>query len=88
MDPILIDDTQTILMREKIAILVRSIAPDCTIHDFRMTKGPQHTNLIFDLVIPYQCPLSEEEVLRKLKDQIAQLDGKYYAVIQIDRSYV
>ena len=88
MDPILIDDTQTILMREKIAILVRSIAPDCTIHDFCMTKGPQHTNLIFDLVIPYQCPLSEEEVLRKLKDQIAQLDGKYYAVIQVDRNYV
>lgn len=88
MDPILIDDTQTILMREKIAILVHNIAPDCTIHDFRMTKGPQHTNLIFDLVIPYQCPLSEEDVLRKLKDQIARLDGKYYAVIQVDRSYV
>ena len=88
MDPILIDDTQAILMREKLAILVHHIAPDCTIHDFRMTKGPSHTNLIFDLVIPYQCPLSEEEVLHQVKDQIAQLDGKYYAVIQVDRSYV
>lgn len=88
MDPILIDDTQAILMREKLAILVHNIAPDCTIHDFRMTKGPQHTNLIFDLVIPYQCPLAEEEVLHQVKDQIAQLDGKYYAVIQVDRNYV
>lgn len=87
MDPILIDDTQTILMREKLAILVRSIDAGCTIHDFRMTKGPSHTNLIFDLVIPYQCPLSEEEAVRQVKEKVHQLDGHYYAVIQVDRNY-
>ena len=31
-------------------------------HDFRMVTGPSHTNLIFDVVVPYNCPLSPDEV--------------------------
>lgn len=88
MDPILIDDTQTILMREKLALMVYNISPDCSIHDFRMTRGPQHTNLIFDLVIPYNCDLPDGEIIRQLKEKINHLEDKYYAVIQVDHSYI
>lgn len=89
MDPILIDDTKTILTREKIAIIVHNIHPDCHIHDFRMTKGPKHTNLIFDLVIPYETGLDDEEVVNQVKEKINAFDdGSYYAVIEVDKNFV
>ena len=46
----------------QVAGLVREIDPAMTIHDFRMTAGPDHQNLIFDTVVPYQCALTDEEV--------------------------
>ena len=62
MDPIATKDPQTNALREKMAALVREIDPAMTIHDFRMTVGPDHQNLIFDVVVPHKCPLSDEEV--------------------------
>ena len=53
-----------------------------------MVSGPTHTNLIFDAVVPYKFRLSDEEVRRRLSERIRALDGNYYAVIDIDKSYV
>ena len=56
-------------------------------HDFRVVKGPTHTNLIFDAVVPYEIRLSEEEIKKQIEDMVKKLEGKYYAVVEIDRSY-
>jgi len=37
-----------------------------TMHDFRMVQGPTHTNLIFDVVIPFGYRSSDETVLKEL----------------------
>lgn len=87
MDPV-VNDERTRALREQVAALAREIAPGVTIHDFRITPGPMHTNLIFDVLIPYDVPLSETEVEQRLSRQIRELSDKYFAVIQADRSYV
>lgn len=88
MDPILIDDTESILTREKIAILVKQFDPECTIHDFRMTKGPTHRNLIFDLVVPHELAIEDKELLERVSQAVKELDSTYYAVIQLDKTFV
>ena len=73
---------------ELAAKLAAEIDPSITIHDFRITAGPLHTNLIFDVVVPYDVKLSDEEVINRLKEKLRQQDETYTAVIQVDHSYV
>ena len=59
-----------------------------TIHDFRVVDGPTHTNLIFDVVLPYKSKLSEEQFRAEVEKRVRQRNGKCFCVINIDRSYV
>lgn len=85
MDPIFNKDTLTIQYKDKIQTYLSSLSDKISVHDFRIVKGPTHTNLIFDVLSPYNCPLSDEELLSKLYTYIASLDGNCYGVITLDK---
>lgn len=87
MDPVVCDGS-TAALRERVAALAREIHPAFTVHDFRITAGPIHTNLIFDVVVPYQCRLSDAQVRDELTRRIKALSERYFTVIQVDHSYV
>ena len=87
MDPIVTDDGVTEETRRRVAELVHCIDDDISIHDFRMVTGPTHTNVIFDAVVPYHFRLSDQQVAEKIRDAVRTLDGSYYAVVQVERSY-
>ena len=87
MDPV-VNDERTTALREQVAALARELDPALSIHDFRITAGPMHTNLIFDVVVPYGFRLPDDQVRRSLTDRIRALSPKYFPVIQIDHSYV
>lgn len=88
MDPIATKDPLTNEMKTRVAGLVREIDPDMTIHDFRMTQGPHHQNLIFDVVVPHSCDLSDDEVKARIAGRMGELPGgPYFAVVSVDRSY-
>lgn len=87
MDPVK-QDGQTQLLREQVAQLAAEVDPGLTIHDFRITAGPSHTNLIFDVVVPNGFSLSDAALLSALREKISSMDGgTYYAVVQIDHTY-
>lgn len=87
MDPIVTDDGITQETRKKVAALVRCIDNQISIHDFRMVAGPTHTNVIFDAVVPFGFRLSDSEVVEKIQAAVRTLDGNYFAVVTVDRSY-
>lgn len=88
MDPIVTNDASVNEAHEKIAAVVRTIDESISIHDFRMVTGPTHTNVIFDAVVPYSCNLSDLEAEEQIKAAVHALDERYFAVVQIDKSYV
>lgn len=88
MDPIVTNDASVNAAHDKIAAAVRGIDENISIHDFRMVTGPTHTNVIFDAVVPYSCALSDREAEEKIKAAVHELDAGYFAVVQIDKSYV
>ena len=88
MDPLEQNDTLTSTTKERVATIVRLIDPAITIHDFRMVTGPTHTNVIFDAVVPHGVPLSDKEVARRIVEGVSALDGNYFAVVSIDKSFV
>ena len=87
MDPIATNDERITALREEVLALAQQLHPAMTIHDFRMTEGPSHTNLIFDVVVPRSCQLSDEEVRRELARLAREKDPRYIAVIQVDHSF-
>lgn len=88
MDPIATGDSEVARLRDQMRDLVREIDPDMSIHDFRLTRGPRHSNLIFDVVVPHRCRLSDEEIRRRITEAAEQVVPGCYVVLQLDRSYV
>ena len=88
MDPIDTVDERVGKLREQVRALVKAVDPDMSIHDFRVTAGPDHTNLIFDVVVPHKSRLKDEEVKERITQAVRGMEGRYYAVIQVERSYV
>jgi len=87
MDPVVCDE-DTLALREQVAALAAAIDPVLTIHDFRTAAGPHHTNLIFDVVIPFSFHLTDDQVCAQLTQSIKELSDRYYTVINVDHSYL
>ena len=88
LDPIEINDERVNKMRAFTEEIVKTIDRSFTIHDFRMTFGGNHTNLIFDLVIPVDCKMSDEEVKLLISKSIHEKDASYFAVIKVEHPFV
>lgn len=88
MDPIVTDNPEMNQLHEQLLDIAKSLDPRLTIHDFRMVEGKTHTNLIFDVAVPYDCKMTDVEITNALKTSVRQLPDKhFFAVIQIDRVY-
>lgn len=87
MDPIETDSPQVAEGRQLITRILDQIDPSLTFHDFRIVSGPTHTNLIFDVVVPFDCPLSFDQIRRQVEEQLAAQPETWYAVITFDRDY-
>lgn len=86
LDPIVTDDPLVNKMRLKAVEFAGEIDPSFELHDFRMVIGTTHTNIIFDLVVPFECDKQHKKIIETLDAKFKGLDKNYYTVIKIDRS--
>lgn len=87
MDPIEVGNTEVEGYKKMMTEIVEKIHKQLSIHDFRVVSGPTHTNFIFDLLIPYDCKLTEAYIREEIDKHLAQYDRRFYAVITFDKSY-
>ena len=88
MDPVLLDDPETNRLRLLTDNIVQAIEPTLTMHDFRLTTTAEGgRNFIFDVVVPYDVPLSDEEIAHAVGEQLKALNPHYQAVIHFDHQY-
>ena len=85
MDPVVTDDDRINALKPLVQQAVAQIDPSLRIHDFRFVEGATHTNLIFDIAVPFEVKDSDEEIKRKTADKISRLDPSYFTVVTIDR---
>ena len=88
MDPVCVNDELTNHIKHKIEEIVAGMEGNVRFHDFRIVHGPTHTNLIFDVVVPYDYVMSDEEVISYMEKQIKEMNENYFAVIDVDKAYV
>ncbi len=86
MDPIVTDDEQVNELRAKTAEAVQKIHPSMQIHDFRFVAGATHTNLIFDVVVPFEVKMSDAEVKAAVAEKVKEIDPTYCVVLNIDHA--
>lgn len=86
MDPIVTNDEAVNELREFTAATAKEICPEATIHDFRTVIGQTHTNLIFDLVLPFDIKEAPEEIVEALKQKIRDKRENCFCVITVDRT--
>ncbi|MBQ8821660.1 MAG: cation transporter [Lachnospiraceae bacterium] len=85
MDPVCVHDEQTNRLREVVKDVVKGISPELSIHDFRIVVGPSHTNLVFDLVVPFRFYKTDNELQKEIAEKIRAYDERLYTVIEIDK---
>jgi len=88
MDPIAVNDPEVDSLKAKIGIILERIEPELKFHDFRMVKGPTHTNLIFDVLVPYRFPIADSDLIELIDSKVKELDPSYFIVVKIDHTYI
>ena len=85
MDPIETDNILINNTKKIVSNIISSIDTRLSMHDFRMVTGPTHTNLIFDLVVPFGFDISDEQLIERIRDEVFDFDKNYFTVINIDK---
>ena len=75
-------------MKTQIAVIIKSIDPELKFHDFRMVKGPTHTNLIFDVLVPYRFAITDNDLIDLINAKVKELNSSYFIVVKIDHTYI
>lgn len=88
MDPIDTDDENVQECKNMILEIIGNIDSALHIHDFRIVSGEMHTNLIFDLVVPYKTKYSSDEIKAMIDDRLSKFDHRYFTVITFDTEYI
>lgn len=88
MDPIIIDDEEVDRYKKVTKDILNGINEQYSFHDFKVVKGPTHTNLIFDLVVPYDKHKTSAEILSEISKRFNEYDKSIGLVITVEHSYV
>ncbi len=88
LDPVVTNDARTNELKAKVEQLIADLPLDVSMHDFRVVWGISHTNLIFDVVVPFSADWSDEKLIAHMAGEIKELDPTYHAVITVDHTYV
>ncbi len=88
LDPVVTNDARTNELKAKLEQLIADLPLDISMHDFRVVWGISHTNLIFDVVVPFNADWSDEKLIAHMADEIRKLDPTYHSVITVDHTYV
>lgn len=87
MDPIVTDDDEVNSVRLEMSQRVSKLYDGMTIHDFRMVKGEKQNNLIFDVLVPADCSMTNSQIKAAVRSLASDLDSTYQCVITVDKDF-
>ena len=83
-DPIDNEDEETLALKERCMKVVNTFGEGFSLHDFRLVKGMEHTNILFDVEVPFEHKVALSDVEKKLEEEFAGEEMKYYFVLSRD----
>ncbi len=86
MDPVDTADERVETLRRLVEGVAVGIDSRMTIHDFRVVFGDTHTNLIFDLVIPFDYK-EAASLPAELQRRVQEQDSSLFTVVTVEHGY-
>ncbi len=86
MDPIVTNDKEVSHMRDTVRDIVKAVDERLDIHDFRFVRGITHTNLIFDINVPFEVKMTDNDLKDEISRRISEYNSEFFAVMTVDRS--
>lgn len=88
MDPVSIDNEKSQELKERVRGIVETMEGNIKFHDFRIVEGPTHTNIIFDVVVPFGYSMSDDQVKEYINREVKKLSENYFAVVDVDKEMI
>lgn len=85
LDPIDLDDEELGKVRARCERVVKSFGEEFSLHDVRIVRGATHTNVIFDVEMPYETKVTLADVESRLKEEFSSEPVPYYFVLSCDQ---
>ena len=87
MDPIEMDNEELNYFQNILSSSLNNLEKSLSFHDLRMVKGYTHTNIIFDVVVPFDAKITKEEIFETLLKKAKEINPLYELVINFDIDY-
>lgn len=88
MDPVDTENKRLAELKEILAEEIVKVNPELKYHDVRMVPGDTHTNLIFDVVKPYSCILTDDQLKQVIHEAVHARCPDVYCAITVDQPFV
>lgn len=85
LDPVVTEDERTNKLRERVRNLLRVVYPQASLHDFRVVWGVTHSNVVFDIAVPFSLKETDQQIKERVDQAIKTLDPDYRTVVTVDR---
>ncbi len=88
LDPVDVADPRTKELKRVAQKILKEVDERLSLHDFRVVPGDTHTNLIFDMVVPFELEEQRSALILEVQRRIHAVDGHLFAVITAEHSYI
>lgn len=87
LDPVDVHNEKRGEYLERVTKVLLGYDKNAKFHDFRVVEGVTHTNIVFDLIIPFDKRYDMQEITRLLEEEFS-CGGKFYFVIETESEYI
>lgn len=85
MDPVDTQDEQVRELRVLTETILCDIDPSLSLHDFRLVRGEQRINLIFDVVVPFG--FARRDLQAEIERRLQSVDKRLFVILTVEHSF-
>lgn len=86
LDPTDTQDAELSRLKGIVTSVVREVDERITIHDFRAVQDGEYVDLIFDILVPYNCKACDKDVLDQISRDVERLLPNHRCTMKCDKA--
>ncbi len=88
LDPVVTNDPELVELKYEVRQILNTYGEELKFHDLRLVRGTTHTNVLFDVVVPFGFSVKDEELLKGIDAALKANHPDYFTVVGIDREFI
>ena len=87
MDPVEVDNAAVNHYRHMAEQVIAELHQNLSLHDFRLVSGENTNRLIFDILVPFDCNYTNDELLDMISGELSRMDKTCQVSLTFDRDF-